>query len=44
LKDKWIIGWSSRDGGTFSNFDEFEKFDLGDTDKTLKNIKKKLIG
>lgn len=44
LKDKWLIGWSSRDGGTFSNFDEFEKFDLGDTDKTLKNIKKKLIG
>lgn len=43
-KNKWLIGWSSRDGGTFSNFDEFAKFDLGNTDKTLKNIKKKLIG
>ena len=43
-KDKWLIGWSSKDGGTFSNFDEFEKFDLGETEKTLKNIKKKLIG
>ena len=44
LKGKWLIGWSSADGGTFSNFDEFEKFDLGSTEKTLKNIKKKLIG
>ena len=44
LKDKWLIGWASKDGGTFSNFDEFEKFDLGSADKTLKNIKKKLIG
>ena len=44
LRGKWLIGWSSRDGGTFSNFDEFEKFDLGNTEKTLKNIKKKLIG
>lgn len=44
LQDKWLIGWSSKDGGTFSNFDEFEKFDLGSTEKTLKNIKKKLIG
>lgn len=43
-KGIWLIGWSATDGGTFSNFDEFEKFDLGDTDKTLKNIKKKLIG
>ena len=44
LRGKWLIGWSGTDGGTFSNFDEFEKFDLGNTDKTLKNIKKKLIG
>lgn len=44
LRDKWLIGWSSKDGGTFSNFDEFAKFDLGSTGKTLKNIKKKLIG
>ncbi len=44
LRGKWLIGWSSPDGGTFSNFDEFAKFDLGNNDKTLKNIKKKLIG
>ena len=44
LRNKWLIGWSGSDGGTFSNFDEFENFDLGTTDKTLKNIKKKLIG
>lgn len=44
LRGKWLIGWSSENGGTFSNFDEFEKFDLGNPDKTLKNIKKKLIG
>lgn len=44
LRNKWLIGWSGNDGGTFSNFDEFEKFDLGSTEKTLKNIKKKLIG
>ena len=44
LKDKWLIGWSGNDGGTFSNFDEFEKYNLGSTEKTLKNIKKKLIG
>ena len=44
LKGKWLIGWSSAEGGTFSNFDEFAKFDLGNNDKTLKNIKKKLIG
>ena len=44
LRGKWLIGWSSADGGTFSNFDEFKKFDLGNPDKTLKNIKKKLIG
>lgn len=44
LRGKWLIGWSSQNGGTFSNFDEFEKYDLGITEKTLKNIKKKLIG
>lgn len=44
LLGKWLIGWSGSDGGTFSNFDEYEKFDLGSTEKTLKNIKKKLIG
>ena len=44
LKNKWLIGWSSRDGGTFSNFDEFAPFEQETTKKTLKLIQKKLIG
>lgn len=44
LKNKWLIGWSSDDGGTFSNFDLFEEYDTGKPEKTVKRIKKKLIG
>lgn len=44
LKNKWLIGWSSKDGGTFSNFDEYAQFEKETIDATLKNIKKKLIG
>ena len=44
LKNKWLIGWSSEDGGTFSNFDEYALFEKSTVDATLKNIKKKLIG
>ena len=44
LKNKWLIGWSSEDGGTFSNFDEYALFEKTTIDATLKNIKKKLIG
>lgn len=44
LKNKWLIGWSSEDGGTFSNFDEYALYEKATTDATLKNIKKKLIG
>jgi len=43
LKDKWLIGWSGNEGGTFSNFDEYEKFDKGTPEKTVKYIKKKLL-
>lgn len=43
-KNKWLIGWSSNDGGTFSNFDEFAPFDRETTKKTLKLIEKQLIG
>ncbi len=43
-KNKWLIGWSSDEGGTFSNFDEFAPFEQETTEKTLKMIKKKLIG
>lgn len=44
LKNKWLIGWSSDEGGTFSNFDEYALFEKKTVQKTLKNIKKKLIG
>ena len=44
LKNKWLVGWSSDEGGTFSNFDEFAPFEMESTQKTLKLIKKKLIG
>ena len=44
LKNKWLIGWSSNEGGTFSNFDEYALFEKATVDATLKNIKKKLIG
>ena len=44
LKNKWLIGWSSNEGGTFSNFDEYALYEKNTIDATLKNIKKKLIG
>lgn len=44
LRNKWLIGWSSNEGGTFSNFDEFAPFEQETREKTLKLIKKKLIG
>lgn len=43
-KNKWLVGWSSDEGGTFSNFDEFAPFEQESTQKTLKLIGKKLIG
>ena len=43
LKGKWLIGWSSNDGGTFSEFDEYEKFKKETPEKTVKNIKKKIL-
>ena len=44
LQNKWLIGWANDDGGTFSNFDLLSDYEKGSVDKTLKNIKKKLIG
>lgn len=44
LKNQWLIGWSSEDGGTFSNFDRLADYEKKTPEKTLKNIKKKLIG
>lgn len=43
LKNKWLIGWSSDRGGTFSNFDPLENFECKTAEKTLKLIKKRLL-
>ena len=44
LKNMWLLGWSSEDGGTFSNFDEYALYEQPTIEATLKTIKKKLIG
>lgn len=43
-KNEWLIGWSSDDGGTFSNFDKLCDYEQKKPAKTLKVIKKKLLG
>ena len=43
LRGKWLIGWSGPHGSTFSNFAPYSNYALETTDKTLKNIKKKLL-
>lgn len=43
LKGRWLIGWSNDDGGTFSNFDLYEKYEKKTPEKTLRQIKKKLL-
>lgn len=42
-KNKWLIGWSGNEGGTFSNFDHFEDYEQKTLEKTVKHIVKKLI-
>ena len=44
LKNEWLIGWSCDNGGTFSNFDKLSSVDKGSVQKTLKFIKKNIIG
>ena len=43
-KNKWLIGRSSNEGGTFSNFDDFAPFENEPPERALKLIKKKIIG
>lgn len=43
-KNTWLLGWANDDGGTFSHFDLYDNFDKGTIEKTLKNIKRKVIG
>lgn len=42
-KGQWLIGWSNDEGGTFSNFDLYSDFEQKTIEKTLKNIKKRLL-
>ena len=44
LQNKWLIGWSSEDGGTFSNFDEYALYEKDTLEATLQNILETLIG
>lgn len=41
--NQWLIGWSSADGGTFSNFDLLRDYEKKTVEKTVKHIVKKLI-
>ena len=43
LVGQWLIGWSNDEGGTFSNFDLYSNYEKKTLEKTLKNIKKKLL-
>lgn len=43
-KNRWLVGWSSDEGGTFSNFDDFAPFENETPERALKLIGKKLIG
>lgn len=42
-RNKWLIGWASEQGKTFSNFDVYARYKKSTTAATLRNIKKKLI-
>lgn len=44
VRGKWLLGWSAADGGTFSRFEPFEKYEKGSVKKTLANIKRHIIG
>ncbi len=43
LKNQWLIGWSSNEGGTFSHFDKYADYEQKTTEKTVKYITKKLL-
>lgn len=42
-RGKWLIGWSSFEIGTFSPFEEYEKYEKKNVEKTLAYIARKLI-
>lgn len=42
-KNVWLLGWSGNEGGTFSQFEKYDKFEKKTIEKTLKYIKKKVL-
>ena len=42
-RGKWLIGWSSLEIGTFSPYEEYEKYEKKTVEKTLAYIARKLI-
>ncbi len=43
LKGQWLIGWAGEDGDTFSQFEEYAKYEKQTSEKTLKYIGKKCL-
>ena len=43
LRNVWLLGWSSEEGGTFSHFEPYAKYEKKTPEKTLKNIKRKVL-
>lgn len=43
LHGQWLVGWSGKEGNSFSNFDMLKDFDKGSAEKTLACIKKKIL-
>ena len=43
-QDKWLVGWSSNEGSTFSEFEELAQFEQDTPEKTLKALKKRITG
>lgn len=42
-KNQWLIGWSAAEGNTFSEFELYSDYEDKTPEKTLKNIKKKIL-
>lgn len=42
-KNVWLVGWSCKNGETFSDFDSLSDFEKTTLEKTLKAIRKKIV-
>lgn len=36
-RNRWLIGWANDDGDTFSQFEHYDKFDKGTTEKNAQS-------